>query len=56
MAKPIKRSEHIIQLSREHNFSLLFCWKVKKGIRKGVEPSRIIQYILYSGKSIKLTT
>jgi hypothetical protein len=50
MAKPIKRSEHIIQLSREHHFSLLFCWKVKKGIRKGVEPSRIIQYILYFWK------
>lgn len=50
MAKPIKRSEHIVQLSREHHFSLLFCWKVKKGVRKGVEPSRIIQYILYFWK------
>ncbi len=47
MAKPIKRSEHIIQLSREHHFSLLFCWKVRKGIKKEVDPERIIQYILY---------
>ena len=50
MAKPIKRSVHIAQLSREHHFSLLFCWKIKKGIRKSVEPSRIIQYILYFWK------
>lgn len=50
MAKPLKRSEHIVQLSREHHFSLLFCWKVKKGVRKGVEPSRIVQYILYFWK------
>lgn len=50
MAKPIKRSEHIIQLSREHHFSLLFCWKVRKGIRKQVDTDRIIQYILYFWK------
>jgi hemerythrin-like domain-containing protein len=50
MAKPIKRSEHIIQLSREHHFSLLFCWKVKKGIKKGVKPKRIIDYVLYFWK------
>jgi hemerythrin-like domain-containing protein len=50
MAKPIKRSEHIIQLSREHHFSLLFCWKVKKGIKKGVTPKRIINYVLYFWK------
>lgn len=50
MAKPIKRSEHIIQLSREHHFSLLFCWKVKKGVKKEVEPNRIIKYVLYFWK------
>ena len=47
MTKPIKRSEHIIQLSREHHFSLLFCWKVRKGIKKGIDPERIVSYILY---------
>ena len=50
MAKPIKRSEHIIQLSREHHFSLLFCWKVRKGIKMEVDPERIIPYILYFWK------
>ena len=50
MAKPIKRSEHIIQLSREHHFSLLFCWKVRKGVKKGVSPERIIDYVLYFWK------
>lgn len=50
MAKPIKRSEHIIQLSREHHFSLLFCWKVRKGIKMEVGHERIIPYILYFWK------
>lgn len=50
MAKPIKRREHIIQLSREHHFSLLFCWKVRKGIKKQIDPGRIIPYILYFWK------
>ena len=50
MAKPIKRSEHIIQLSREHHFSLLFCWKVRNGVKKGIDHDRIIKYILYFWK------
>lgn len=47
MAKPIKRSEHIVQLSREHHFSLLFCWKVRTGVKKDVEATRILNYIFY---------
>lgn len=47
MAKPIKRSEHIIKLSREHHFSLLFGWKVKTGLKKGIELERIEAYIKY---------
>lgn len=47
MAKPIKRSKYIIQLSREHHFSLLFCWKIRTGIKKGIDPDRIIPYALY---------
>lgn len=46
MSKPIKRSEHLIQLSREHHFSLLFCWKVRTGIKKNIDKSRITPYIL----------
>ncbi len=50
MAKPIKRSEHIIQLSREHHFSLLFCWKVRKGIKREIDADRIVRYIRYFWK------
>lgn len=51
MAKPIKRSEHIIQLSREHHFSLLFGWKIRKGVKKEIEQERIIKYILFFWKT-----
>lgn len=50
MAKPIKRSEHIIQLSREHHLSLLFCWKVRQGVKKEIDPMRMLPYILYFWK------
>jgi hemerythrin-like domain-containing protein len=44
---PIKRSKHIAGLSREHHFSLLFCWKIKQGLKAGIEPERICQYVNY---------
>lgn len=44
---PIKRNENIVSLSREHHFSLLFGWKIKKGIKKGIELERIIKYANY---------
>jgi hemerythrin-like domain-containing protein len=47
MTKPIKRSEHILQLSRDHHLSLLFCWKVRQGIKKEIDPVRMLSYILY---------
>lgn len=56
MSKPIKRSGHLIQLSREHHFSLLFCWKVRTGIKKNIEKRRIIPYILFFGKNIYFLT
>src|SRR5688572_1223707 len=44
---PIKRNEHIVQLSREHHHSLLFVWKIRQGISKNVEIKRIKNYIEY---------
>jgi hemerythrin-like domain-containing protein len=44
---PIIRSEHIMKLSREHHFSLLFCWKINQGLKKNVAPERIISYVQY---------
>lgn len=42
--RPIKRSEPLKPLSREHHHGLLFSWKLKTGIKKNVEVSRIKKY------------
>lgn len=42
--KPIKRSEFLKPLSIEHHHGLLFCWKMRAGIKKDVEVSRIKKY------------
>lgn len=44
---PIKRSESIVKLSREHHFSLLFCWKIRQGIKKEVSVTRMMDYVRY---------
>lgn len=44
MKKPIKRHEALKSLSREHHHGLLLCWKIRSGIREGVEISRIKAY------------
>ena len=45
--KPIKRNEHIIQLSKDHHFSLLFCWKVRTGVKLNIDMERIKKYVQY---------
>ncbi len=45
--KPIKRNEHIIKLSKDHHFTLLFCWKIRNGLKFEVEPERIVCYVKY---------
>lgn len=47
----MKRNENIILLSRDHHFGLLCSWKVRQGIKKGIEISRITKYVLYFWKS-----
>lgn len=42
--KPLKRSESLKPLSREHHHGLLFCWKAKTGIKKNVDVARIKKY------------
>ena len=42
--KPIKRSETLKPLSREHHHALLLCWKIKNGFNKGVSAERIKKY------------
>ena len=45
--KPIKRSEHIVMLSRDHHAGLLFCWKIKEGVKREVDPLRINKYVKF---------
>lgn len=45
--KPIKRNENILKLSKEHHFSLLFCWKIRQGLKAATDSGRIIKYVEY---------
>ena len=47
LKNPINRSEHIKRLSQEHHFSLLFCWKVRQGLKTNVAGERIRKYVQY---------
>ena len=49
-ARFFKRNEQIKRLSREHHFSLLFCWKIRKGLKNEVPDCRICQYVQYFWK------
>lgn len=42
--KPIKREDFLKPLSREHHHGLLFCWKIRSGIRKNIEIKRVVNY------------
>lgn len=44
MHEPIKRSKELIPFSREHHEGLLFAWKLKQGVSKRVEPSRMAKF------------
>ncbi len=44
MNTPIKRHGSLINLSREHHYGLLLCWKIRAGYRKNIDVSRIRSY------------
>jgi hemerythrin-like domain-containing protein len=48
--KPIKRNEHFKKLSKDHHFSLLFCWKIRQGLKKDVATERMCKYVQYFWK------
>ena len=50
LKKSINRNEHIKKLSREHHFSLLFCWKIRQGLKMNVAMERIWEYVQYFWK------
>lgn len=41
---PIKRNENLQSISRDHHHGLLICWKIKTGLKKKIEPTRIKKY------------
>lgn len=41
---PIKRTEALIPLSREHHHGLLLCWKIRSGIKYSISADRIKKY------------
>lgn len=45
--KPIKRNVNIVKLSQDHHASLLFCWKIRQGIKYHIEFDRLKQYVEY---------
>ena len=44
---PIKRNQHIVQFSKDHHFTLLFCWKIRQGLKMQIESIRIKSYVRY---------
>ncbi|HET9431984.1 MAG TPA: hemerythrin domain-containing protein [Chitinophagaceae bacterium] len=44
---PIKRSDALVPLSRDHHFGLLLSWKIRQGLAKNVQPERISKYVIY---------
>ncbi len=45
--KPLKRNENIVKLSRDHHAGLLFCWKIRQGVKFHVEKNRMARYVKY---------
>jgi hemerythrin-like domain-containing protein len=45
--KPIKRSNELAPLSREHHEGLLFVWKLRQGLGKNVSAERLKKYIFW---------
>ncbi|HMU46496.1 MAG TPA: hemerythrin domain-containing protein [Chitinophagaceae bacterium] len=45
--KPIKRSEQLAPLSREHHDGLLFAWKIKQGLANQVPLDKLRQYSMW---------
>jgi len=45
--KPLKRSAAIVEFSKDHHFALLLVWKIREGLKKSIEPSRISGYAIH---------
>ncbi|WFB63326.1 hemerythrin domain-containing protein [Sphingobacterium sp. WM] len=46
--KALTRHPALIPLSKEHHYSLLLCWKIRRGLELGIDPKRIKDYLVRS--------
>ena len=44
---PIKRNYNLVPLSKDHHSTLLFCWKIRTGLKLKVETDRMKRYVQY---------
>ncbi|MFT3946192.1 MAG: hypothetical protein QM763_04385 [Agriterribacter sp.] len=45
--KPIRRTSQLLLVSREHHFGLLFCWKIRQGIKRSIAVERMLNYLRF---------
>jgi hemerythrin-like domain-containing protein len=45
--KPIKRSDQLAPLSREHHDGLLFAWKIKQGLENKTSPELLRKFAMW---------
>ncbi|KEO75799.1 hemerythrin domain-containing protein [Anditalea andensis] len=48
---PLKRHTALIPLSQDHHGALLLVWKIRQGLKSGIERNRLIGYIKYFAES-----
>ncbi|TXK32811.1 hypothetical protein FVR03_19545 [Pontibacter qinzhouensis] len=44
---PQKRDKNLVPISREHHFGLLFCWKLRQGLRNGTDLEVMRAYVRF---------
>ncbi|MBC3539028.1 hemerythrin domain-containing protein [Rufibacter sediminis] len=44
---PLKRDKNLVPLSREHHFGLLFCWKLRQGLKNKTDLNAMQGYVKY---------
>ena len=52
--RPVIRKAEIVKLSKDHHFSLQFCWKIRQALKAEIDTSRILKYVEYFGKHFLL--
>jgi hemerythrin superfamily protein len=45
--KPLKRNVYIKTFSRDHHLTLLFCWKIRQGLKMNIAGERMRKYVAY---------